>query len=803
MNLFILPNQDREEWLTNRESLQNFDKASFLSDQQQHHRPFLSQFLESQMFATLIDNKIMASFQNSEVDTNLQLFDTRIKILRKRYGGDSMIRVASYEPCILARETQRLLDKRLSQVDMEVTQPSEILPNRPAYFRSFPILDKSALNQESASRGNSLRRVKNGGKWRAKEICIDGKPPPFSSAASAALAVSNRHSANLSNMADMSPALIAQANWTFVEKLLKDCKSKTKRMLLEKMGSEAVALGLSGETVNYVEENTLIASLCDLLEKVWSHGLQNKQGKSALWSHLQAYLEIQECTNPSSKQIDTNYLTPDLSSLAIEPELPPSPTRGRSKSRDRKSLGPEQLRQLPESLEFDIRNILAMTDVKTHIGYARAWVRLALEKKLLSRHFRTLLSDTSLLKSLYKRSAFLRCDEEKEQFLYHLLTLNAVDYFCFTNTYPTTKLPYRVVIFPSKRTGSATASATVWVAISGTLAETQQVTVPRAALEFVFHHKNLGILTTLRIGIIDSNGQSNKWMVEHVVVRNEASGHTYKFPCGRWLGRGIDDGSTERLLVGQLVPRTVDSEELVEACRTPPRARSPSVHRVEVRPSDIQHLLGDCVNAIVKWHYRPSRDRDAGSLTTLLCGEGGLVRCLEQCFLCGFKSSRLFGRNLYIWDYFVRVKEQFELSLVEETMDAVRGGGSNANSPPLSNSGSPESPTVQIMTPANRQEMSAIWRCYCHLMDDINTCTQSLGKDGKFQLFICLSLREHLLHRMMMPMAATRVTLEMYEEQSFMRRKGLLTFLRQILEPLDEFHIVLENSITQGIPSQC
>lgn len=79
-----------------------------------------------------------------------------------------------------------------------------------------------------------------------------------------------------------------------------------------------------------------------------------------------------------------------------------------------------------------------MSDIKTHIGYARAWVRLALEKKLLSRHLRTLLSDSNILRSLYKRSAFVRCEEEKEQFLYHLLTLNAVDYFCFTNTYPTT-----------------------------------------------------------------------------------------------------------------------------------------------------------------------------------------------------------------------------------------------------------------------------------------------------------------------------------------------------------------------------
>ena len=39
-----------------------------------------------------------------------------------------------------------------------------------------------------------------------------------------------------------------------------------------------------------------------------------------------------------------------------------------------------------------------MTDIKTHIGYARAWVRLSLEKKILSKHLRTLLSDSTLLR---------------------------------------------------------------------------------------------------------------------------------------------------------------------------------------------------------------------------------------------------------------------------------------------------------------------------------------------------------------------------------------------------------------------
>lgn len=93
--------------------------------------------------------------------------------------------------------------------------------------------------------------------------------------------------------------------------ITQDCKSKTKRMLLEKMGTEAIALGLSGEvSVIGVEENTMIASLCDLLEKVWSHGLTNKQGKSALWSHLHSYLESHDISSHPPKDIDTNFLTP-------------------------------------------------------------------------------------------------------------------------------------------------------------------------------------------------------------------------------------------------------------------------------------------------------------------------------------------------------------------------------------------------------------------------------------------------------------------------------------------------------------
>jgi hypothetical protein len=83
------------------------------------------------------------------------------------------------------------------------------------------------------------------------------------------------------------------------------------------------------------------------------------------------------------------------------------------------------------------RNVCMISDIKTDIGYARAFVRLSLERKLLHAHIQTLLSNRHLLTKLYKRHAFLRSDDEiLEQFLFHILSLNAADFRCFTNSFP-------------------------------------------------------------------------------------------------------------------------------------------------------------------------------------------------------------------------------------------------------------------------------------------------------------------------------------------------------------------------------
>lgn len=62
---------------------------------------------------------------------------------------------------------------------------------------------------------------------------------------------------------------------------------QTKRLLVEKMGQEAVELGHSDASIIGVEENTLIASLCDLLERIWSHGLQTKKVQCLISKYLE------------------------------------------------------------------------------------------------------------------------------------------------------------------------------------------------------------------------------------------------------------------------------------------------------------------------------------------------------------------------------------------------------------------------------------------------------------------------------------------------------------------------------------
>ncbi|XP_075044618.1 DENN domain-containing protein 5A isoform X2 [Mixophyes fleayi] len=748
----IQPSQDKESWFTNREQMQNYDKASFLSDQPEPYLPFLSRFLETQMFASFIDNKILCHDEDDK-DPVLRVFDVRVDKIRLLNVRTPTLRTSMYQKCTAIEEAVKSIEVRLSKIDHTAIHPHllDMKIGQGKYETGFfPKLQSDVLSTGPAT--NKWTKRNAPAQWRRKDrqkqhtehlrLDNDQREKYIQEARNMGSTIRQPKLSNL------SPSVIAQTNWKFVEGLLKECRNKTKRMLVEKMGREAVELGHGEVSITGVEENTLIASLCDLLERIWSHGLLVKQGKSALWSHLLHY------------QDSRRRLTAGSFSHAVFLD-----------SERRKSDPNPVMAPLKISLVQDMLHIQNIGEIKTDVGKARAWVRLSMEKKLLSRHLKQLLLDHELTKKLYKRYAFLRCDDEKEQFLYHLLSFNAVDYFCFTNVFTTIMIPYHILIVPSKKLGGSMFTAIPWICISGELGETGVLHVPRNILEKTHECQNLGKLTTVQIGH-DNSGLYAKWLVEHVMVRNEITGHTYKFPCGRWLGKGMDDGSLERVLVGDLLTPTTDLEE--RPCRTPPLQHSPGMIRrlVAISPNSrpklntgqIQEAIGEAVNGIVKHFHKPEKER--GSLTLLLCGECGLVSALEQVFQHGFKSPRLF-KCIFIWDFLEKAQAHYNALEVNE------------------------------LTPDEDWQKRA--RIFSRFITAINSTPRNIGKDGKFQMFVCLGARDHYLHHWIALLADCPIIAQMYEDTALIKDHTLVNSLIRVLQMLQEFNITLESSLIKGI----
>ncbi|KAL2102240.1 hypothetical protein ACEWY4_001408 [Coilia grayii] len=760
---------DLESWLTNREQMHNFDKASFLSDQPEPYLPFLSHFIETQMFATFIDNKIMSQWEEKE--PMLRVFDGRIEKARLFNVRAPSLRSSCYQRCTILEESAQAIEQRLVKIDHTAIHPHllDMKIGQGKYQQGFfpklqaDVLASGPTNNKWSNRTATTQRRQDRHRQHTEHLGLDNDLKEKYMQEARVLGKNLRQP----KLSDLSPAVIAQTNWKFVEGLLKECRLKTKRMLVERMGREAVELGHGEANITGLEENTLIASLCDLLERIWSHGLQVKQGKSALWSHLLHYQAREE-------------------KYSLPAELLPgtnSPERRKSDA----GLGLPMLRM---SVIQDMRHIQSMSEIKTDVGRARAWIRLSLEKKLLSQYLKQLLSNHALTKKLYKRYAFLRCEEEKEQFLFHLLSLNTVDYFCFTNVFTTIMIPYRAVIIPIKKLSNAMTTSNPWVCVAGELGDSGVMQIPKNVLEMTFDSafrphthitvlfkcQNLGKLTTVQLGH-DNSGLLAKWLVDCVMVRNEITGHTYKFPCGRWLGKGVDDGSLERVLIGELQVPSSD-EEAGRGSRTPPMQRSPSqARRISItslsgrtsKPTSaqIQEGIGEAVNNIIKHFHKPEKER--GSLTLLLCGENGLVGALEQFFHHGFKTARMFQKSIFIWDFVEKA--------VEYMQNADQMGDLQETTEPL----------------------GLTCETFCRYANAINSSPRNIGKDGKFQLLVCLGARDRLLPEWLPLLVECPVITRMYEETAMLRDRTTVNSLISVLQTLHDFAITLETSLVKGI----
>jgi len=722
---FIIQPVEEEGSSWHHQTDEIFDKTSFISDQPKSRLPFLLPFLDTMMFAYLIDSWLISHPLSAphhqdllEKDPHLRLFDDRIEQLKvlpdQRTPVPSPVQSAgrirtlsisstnfflgSNQVDSWIQESEQGYKRRMLNVDF-VSPPLHVLQDHPEDQKKLektssgrlPKIKEKLLAYEGWGKKKHVRRVhesrrafkrqnsRSESKWRKlAELKNKLLAPP--------------------NLTEFSSEIIARTNWKFVEKLLNDCRIKTKRLLIGKMGQEAVALGWSEIGIAGLEENTWIAGLCDLLERVWSHGLETneRKGKSALWSHLLSFhaatklrqqLSSQEnCEAGLTSRRQIGGSTPSIvdATAAVTGKqgeertgddcenyyhsLPrsflSSSITSRSQLKDNKLVqNCDSNKKAERELMTSLRNVMSMRDVHTDVGRSRAWIRLALEQKKLHDYLNHLLLDSDLLKKMYKKYSLLQCEDERQQFLYHLLTLKTADFNSFTNSFPKTDITYRVAIFPSRQISLASGgtSANVYLRLHGELRHTAVMDVPRGTLNFVFKHTNLGFITSLIIGH-DNYGVFPNWRLDFITVTNEVTGQVYAFPCFRSLGRGVDDNSIERLLVAHQLPLYCNIHDHIDSLA------NEASKRTSIQPTiaELQEKIGQSVNNLITFFNRTQSSHTSISpsnsiLVRLLTK--GLVAALFDVFSHGLKrnKSRFIHRKpAFCWELISAINERLQ-----------------------------------------------------------------------------------------------------------------------------------------------
>lgn len=491
------------------------------------------------------------------------------------------------------------------------------------------------------------------------------------------------------------------------------------------------------------------------------------------------------------------------------------------------SADSQNIQPVSTDIVNNIKLIQRLKEVQTDVGKCRAWIRLALEQKQLQVHLNKLLSNRPLLQTMYKRYSLLRCDDEREQFLYHLLSLNAVEFSCFTNSFTKTMIPYRVWIFPKKQlSGVSQTSANVHVIISGELACTGKISVPKGCTEFTFQHQNLGVLTTMALGH-DNAGMLPKWLVDFLLIRNEVTGQAYYFPCGRWLGRSVDDGSTQRLLLARSVPYTKDLNDFIFNCAKNQSGNLTSISKTN-NVHDLLERVGQAANAIVKYFHKPPQEKLCpAALTALLCKPSGLVPALMQALQHGLKSSGFFRKQIFAWDVVtaacqvmqgeaVTIRQEAPLykSTLSSIGDIIRNvspqrtlaiaektpspGHSGRNSPQMSHRDD-DGPVSSTESSGDldlaRKRLLELHGILSKLQVD-----HGLGKDDMFQLLVCAGLREHVLPQWFKSLSViVKHSTQLYEPDALMYNSQPVTFLVRVLNNFSEYKIEFEPILMRGL----
>lgn len=279
---FIINGASRKESVT-------FDAVSYLCDQPDSIKTFLTKFLKAQMFVSFIDKSVKRLQKSKQT-----LYSSHSSLKNQKLSEEM---------------TDTLINDTFLESRFENAQE----------FEFTEIINDTSLDGTNNSYPDSRLLASPVRNRHARNKGFDPKSPKHFARAKADI-ISNGNFKGSTESIFSSPmkvpaALAAQTNWKVVESLLKEVQFRTKRIVLAKMGTDEIApLGMTKfysllficylksivciigiGLLEDMEENTLIASLCDLIERVWSHARSNdnENVKCAFWSHLATFAALE------------------------------------------------------------------------------------------------------------------------------------------------------------------------------------------------------------------------------------------------------------------------------------------------------------------------------------------------------------------------------------------------------------------------------------------------------------------------------------------------------------------------------
>ncbi|MEN2496537.1 MAG: DENN domain-containing protein 5B, variant 2 [Marteilia pararefringens] len=469
-----------------------FGQTAFLCSQNFQDLPFLSQFIESQLFMSFIYNKIKNIWG---------------KTTKSNFIFDS----------ILANSSNVKLTKR----DLSAKKVKRIeLPKDfdPRFFLSIARegFDFNTGDYDWKNNFDNLIDYERNVKHESNDESFDS------------------FDVNVDAFTEFGKSKTQESkNLNAIKGLLIDLKVRINQILVFKLDHNNFSNYVEDRTIN--SEVQLCSSLLSILRRIFQHGLMESISYRNLY---QKFAECSPSDTPLWLLISNHYKVVCEHSKHI---IHNSDFKLRNSTFDENA----NLLEIPDiKTDFlSIYNFIIDLNLETPEQCEEAWLYLLLEKNSISDIFTKIVDNCSSF-SIYYRWSFLRRNNFAMSLVHHLKNLDQISFECFTKTYGCKKIHYRILTFVDSFPSPNLQFIFEFINNSG---RKVKYIIKNLFPEVIIKLAELSDVKLLRIYTKNDSEIKYHMKLLYIIFRNEITGKSQVFYFNRFLSNKSGDYCTSAL----------------------------------------------------------------------------------------------------------------------------------------------------------------------------------------------------------------------------------------------------------------